>query len=368
MRAISREGKNAIVNPKQRDLHYDLWKGIATLNIILIHTAFWSGESYVPDLARSLVLFLDVPFFLFCSGACQHYVPSARKQISSLRGLYLKWLLFLPVYWLLILVTEGDISKREMLRNLFFSGNINGSLPVVMGSTWFWPPYLITSLIGCVTVKSGADSRKALTGSIVFYAAILILWHTTRNTMIRHTVKYALFLAMYFFGYESFSGTIRGRTFILAESICAGTALLSLLGSAGAMIEAKSPPTITYAAFSLLMVFLSMRLKRAAVKRSILTWTGQNCLMFFFAQGLSSSILYSIVPAFSAWNWVFRLLTCYLINLLLACGIAFLLIRYYHFVTWLFKMVVRTKGFRQIKLFFLPVLRKIQCIAEKYRS
>lgn len=47
----------------KRDYYLDFLRGIAALNIIIIHTAFWSGEGYVPTIIKNLTLLLDVPFF-----------------------------------------------------------------------------------------------------------------------------------------------------------------------------------------------------------------------------------------------------------------------------------------------------------------
>lgn len=52
-------------NGLKRDNWLDFIKGIAAINIILIHTTFWSGGGYVPQIVQSLSLVLDVPFFSF---------------------------------------------------------------------------------------------------------------------------------------------------------------------------------------------------------------------------------------------------------------------------------------------------------------
>ena len=35
---------------KKRDTYLDFMKGVAATNIIMIHTVFWSGEGYVPEI------------------------------------------------------------------------------------------------------------------------------------------------------------------------------------------------------------------------------------------------------------------------------------------------------------------------------
>ena len=52
----------------KRDLYIDFAKGLATLSIVFIHTAFWSGQLYLPAEVRTLSLLIDVPVFFALSG------------------------------------------------------------------------------------------------------------------------------------------------------------------------------------------------------------------------------------------------------------------------------------------------------------
>ena len=52
----------------KRNEYIDYLKGIASIGIIAIHTAFWSGQSYTPEWFWNLTLLLDVPFFFYLSG------------------------------------------------------------------------------------------------------------------------------------------------------------------------------------------------------------------------------------------------------------------------------------------------------------
>ena len=45
--------------------YIDYLKGIASIGIIAIHTAFWSGQSYTPEWFWNLTPRLDVPIFLY---------------------------------------------------------------------------------------------------------------------------------------------------------------------------------------------------------------------------------------------------------------------------------------------------------------
>lgn len=90
-----------------RDEYYDIVKGIVAINIIVIHTVFWLGTSYVPNQIQKFILLLDVPCFFFCSGACQHYVMNVQRQFKSLGKLYLKWIQLLLIYSSLAMISGG---------------------------------------------------------------------------------------------------------------------------------------------------------------------------------------------------------------------------------------------------------------------
>ena len=97
---------------KKRDTYLDFMKGVAATNIIMIHTVFWSGEGYVPEIVKSIALVLDVPFFFFCSGVGYTYVRSFKKTMLSIFNLYRKYLIFL-VFYFVCLILFGIILKNN---------------------------------------------------------------------------------------------------------------------------------------------------------------------------------------------------------------------------------------------------------------
>ncbi len=69
----------------KRNEYIDYLKGIASIGIIAIHTAFWSGQSYTPEWFWNLTLLLDVPFFFYLSGwGGQYSKKSIEKMLRSL--------------------------------------------------------------------------------------------------------------------------------------------------------------------------------------------------------------------------------------------------------------------------------------------
>ena len=212
-------------------------------------------------------------------------------------------------------------------------------MPVVIGSTWFWPVYFIVSFIGCVLIKKGINSKKLLVTAIVCYGVTLTLWYITRSLLVKQVVKLIFYFAIYMFGYESFSWKIPKKVFLIVELAAIAISLPAIFSLTTPMSEAKAPPIITYAAFSLIVIFASIYLKKPILKKNLLTWVGQNCLMFYFAQGISSSILYYIVPALGGLNWIAKFIVCAAINMVMAFAIAAVLKKYYGFFDWVIRTV-----------------------------
>ena len=75
----------------KRDNTIDLLRGIAALSIVIIHTAFYSGMSYVPPMLQSFTLLIDVPVFMFISGMTYNFGNSIQKNIKALIRKYKKY-------------------------------------------------------------------------------------------------------------------------------------------------------------------------------------------------------------------------------------------------------------------------------------
>ena len=87
----------------------------------------------------------------------------------------------------------------------------------------------------------------------------------------------------------------------------------------------KFPPKIPYIVWSfvsLVMVFIFYnRLK--IQKENLLSYIGQNAIFFYFAQGISSSLVYFFIPVFREnLHWFALMILIYVLNVLLAVIIA----------------------------------------------
>ena len=80
----------------KRDLYIDFAKGLATLSIVFIHTAFWSGQLYLPSEVRTLSLLIDVPVFFALSGLTSgNNVEKTLYRLLKLQVTYMIFVSFL---------------------------------------------------------------------------------------------------------------------------------------------------------------------------------------------------------------------------------------------------------------------------------
>jgi len=107
----------------------------------------------------------------------------------------------------------------------------------------------------------------------------------------------------------------------------------------------KFPPKIPYiiwALFSLVTLFVFYnRLKIS--KESFVTYIGKNAIFFYFAQGISSSLVYFlVVPLKEYMPWWILMVLIYIINVILAFGISAILKKVDRF-GWNILEIVRKK-------------------------
>lgn len=140
---------------KKRDMRIDLYRGLGAVGVIAIHTAFWSGESYVPSWFQSLTLLVDVPYFFFIAGksACFHEGQMV-KAGKSLGKMWLKWICSISILAIVcqIFRWSGVIDIRDLLWNYCFHISFE-SFPVLSGSIWFTPYYIVVTLVNQIILS-----------------------------------------------------------------------------------------------------------------------------------------------------------------------------------------------------------------------
>ncbi|MEO7862860.1 MAG: hypothetical protein ABIU05_20970, partial [Nitrospirales bacterium] len=131
-----------------RDSFIDLARGICVLSIVFIHTVFWSGSGYVPTYVASLSLLIDIPAFFFlsgmaCAGANKVTVISVIFRLSTAFGLLA--LVYDVIFF--------NFHFKDVFLALTLSPPQLKHLPVVTGSYWFVPVYVVVTLFGLVILN-----------------------------------------------------------------------------------------------------------------------------------------------------------------------------------------------------------------------
>ncbi|SFI36789.1 acyltransferase family protein [Halpernia frigidisoli] len=339
----------------KRDLYIDFAKGLATLSIIFIHTAFWSGQYYISTEIRVLSLVFDVPIFFALSGLTSgNNIEKTFYRLLKLQITYMIFVtfLFFADYFFKVFGLNffglsklqdfystfgtkyvpqniSSIPQWQNLGNWYLHQYTNAdTFPVVMGSFWYLKVYYILTVFGVLILKFfprhiwwfvaiclGSTLLFNIfpwfyptgqVGYVAYYLAVFLIAHQLKNKKIPTkwipvlygTLGIALGILFYIFGKEAFY----------------------------LMNKQKFPPKtgyILWSIFSLITVLIFYnRLK--ITKDTFINYIGRNAIFFYFAQGISSSLVYFIVVPFKEnINWVVLMVIIYLINVTLAISIAF---------------------------------------------
>lgn len=326
----------------KRDLYIDCAKGLATLSIVFIHTVFWSGQFYVSNEIRIFSLLFDVPIFFALSG-----LTSSGNLDKTFRRLLKLQIIYM------IFVTGLFFFDRETYQNFFltfgskytenslsqpFDFKVLGNwwlhqygtcdvFPVVMGSFWYLKTYYIVTFFGVITLRFFS---KYIWWIVGFCVVFIFVFNFNPDFYPTGQVGYTVFYLMVFLvAYQLKNKKLTNSQVLLLI----GFVVLSLVGmfwNYGTNIfyklnKQKFPPKIPYIVWSfvsLAMVFIFYnRLK--IQKENLLSYIGQNAIFFYFAQGISSSLVYFFIPVFREnLHWFVLMILIYGLNVLLAVIIA----------------------------------------------
>ncbi|AZA52587.1 acyltransferase family protein [Chryseobacterium sp. G0201] len=333
-----------------RDLYIDFAKGLATLSIIFIHTAFWSGQFYIPAEVRVFSLVFDVALFYALSGITSgNNIEKTFYRLLKLQITYMIFVTFLffldyffkvfglnffSLEWLQkFYLTFGSkyattsISMEPQWQNLgnwYLHQYTNAdTFPVVMGSFWYLKVYFILTVFGVLILKF---FPKHINWFIGICIGLTLLFNIFPWFYPTGQVGYvAFYMAIFLIANRMRGKTIPTKMIPVLYGIVA-FALAWMFWYYGSEIfykinKNKFPPKIPYIIWSLfslttLFVFYN-RLK--IIKENFVTYIGKNAIFFYFAQGLSSSLVYFlVVPLKENMPWWILMVLIYIINIILA--------------------------------------------------
>lgn len=338
----------------KRDLYIDFAKGLATLSIIFIHTAFWSGQFYIPAEVRVFSLVFDVALFYALSGITSgSNIEKTFYRLLKLQITYMIFVTFLffmdyffkifglnffSLEWLKEFYstfgskyTINNISTApqwENLGNWYLHQYTNAdTFPVVMGSFWYLKVYFILTVFGVLILRF---FPKHIHWFIALCIALTLLINIFPQIYPDGQVGYvAFYLAVFLIGNRMKGKKIPDKIIPVLYA-CVAAALVWMFWYYGSEIfykinRNKFPPKIPYiiwAMFSLVTLFACYnRLKISS--ESFVTYIGKNAIFFYFAQGISSSVVYFlVVPLKEYMPWWILMILIYIVNIFLAFGIS----------------------------------------------
>ncbi|WP_261510381.1 acyltransferase family protein [Chryseobacterium paludis] len=337
-----------------RDLYIDFAKGLATISIIFIHTAFWSGQFYIPAEVRVFSLVFDVALFYALSGITSG--ANIEKTLYRLLKLQITYMIFVTFLFFLdyffkvfgltffsmewlqkFYSTFGSkyattsISMEPQWQNLgnwYLHQYTNAdTFPVAMGSFWYLKVYFILTVFGVLTLRFFPKHINWFIGLCIALTLIFNLFPWLYPT---GQVGYvAFYFAVFLIANRMRGKKIPTKIIPILYAIVAAL-LLWMFWYYGSEIfykinKNKFPPQVPYiiwTLFSLVTLFVFYnRLK--ITKENFITYIGKNAIFFYFAQGISSSLVYFLVVSLNEKiPWWSLMIIIYIINIALATIIA----------------------------------------------
>lgn len=337
-----------------RDLYIDFAKGLATLSIIFIHTAFWSGQFYIPAEIRVFSLVFDVALFYALSGITSgSNIEKTFYRLLKLQITYMIFVTFLffmdyffKVFGLSFFSLEWlqkfysifgskyvvpDISFEPQWQNLgnwYLHQYTNAdTFPVVMGSFWYLKVYFILTVFGALILRF---FPRHITWFIGICLGLTLLFNVFPAYYPSGQVGYvAFYLAIFLIANKMRGEKIPAKIIPVLYGLVAA-AIIWMFSYYGSDIfykinRNKFPPKIPYIIWSLFsLVTLFVLYNRLKIKKeNLITYIGKNAIFFYFAQGISSSLVYFIVVSLNGkMPWWTLMILIYTINIMLAFIIA----------------------------------------------
>jgi hypothetical protein len=218
----------------------------------------------------------------------------------------------------------SSVPQWQNLGNWYLHQYTNAdTFPVVMGSFWYLKVYFILTVFGVLILRFFS---KHINWFIGICLALTLIFNIFPEIYPTGQVGYvAFYLSLFLIANKMRGKTIPAKIIPLLYGIVAA-ALIWMFWYYGSEIfykinKNKFPPKVPYIIWSLfslvtLFVFYN-RLK--VTKENFVTYIGKNAIFFYFAQGISSSLVYFlVVPLKEKMSWWILMILIYIINIILA--------------------------------------------------
>lgn len=321
-----------------RDTYLDYARGILAISIIYIHTVWWSGSSYVPEYVRNLALLIDVPMFTVIAGASYYYVKNIKKGIKNLFRLQVNYMYYMLILSVLLLLFKETVDTKMIFGNWMMHNRVYPkNFQVAFSSMWYILVYIYVSLIGMLLCK--VLNRKSLAVALFLNIVVNVMFNilpiqVQYTKIYMYDLKHILFyLQFWLMGYLIYEYDIKINYKIFGALITTiSVALLLFYMKVGNKIfdiqGYKFPPQLIYFVWSLysVSIFVFLRDKVKVAADTHISRIGKKAIDYYFAQGISSYLIYFVLEHLSGINlWGIRLAIAFSINVFLAIIISYLI-------------------------------------------
>lgn len=367
----SAECKTAIKkNPlKERDEKLDFYRGLAILNIVCIHTCFFSGQSYLPDILRTLCLLYDVPILVFLAGRSAQYRSDFAATFWGLIKIWIEWMFISTLVALGYRLLNGKsvVTPLQYLQGLFFYPLEVEHLGIFYQSMWYMQMYVVVVLVAAALRELDKRIHFSLISKWAFVLFLVIgLAYTSiceKDSFFVLNRTQLCFLSFFLMGYfTKASDRISVRHYLtqVAFFVTLWIGISKAYHVSFLNIQAvKFPPHIIYWAVSMISIITCRFLWQYGDSlihrcRFIRFW-GRNSLCFFFSQGIGAGLIYRFVPLAQTQGWIKTFLLSLAVNYLVTYALGlifFLLFRRLNHLIW------KANLLQLIKEYFNPVPRQ----------
>ena len=289
-----------------RDYNLDFFKGLASISIVFIHTAFYSGETYIPGIMRMICLLVDVPLFIFLSGWGISYNKDYKKIFYGMINTWVKWILFAIILDLVSLICYGKAIQRpyEYLGQIFFGGLSLEHFVTVNGSMWYMPMYFLVATVGggLVALFRNFPKLSALTNEIIIFLLVGLFYVsvTGQESWFLFSRMCLFYLPIFLLGYKTASDYFMSmKIYVIGILVSVGIwwGMSFILELDPYNLQAvKFPPHVIYFAASMLSILSCLYFRKytgngIAEKCKWIRFLGKNSLCFYFSQGIGGSFV-----------------------------------------------------------------------------
>ena len=324
---------NKTIIKQERNYSIDFLRGIAVISIIAIHTAWWSGQGYLPAWFSNLFLLIDVPVFIFISGISFSYHESVLKTIKGIVIQWKKWIFFLGLYSaILIIFWRNSFHIKYLVNWIFYRFPATNPLRVVSGSIWFIPMYMVVSILCALIISTYKKSESNIAFKYILLLMLLIagMCSNSSNFAFLNSTT-AIFSFIFLLGYYASSNKIQDIYKLIMYEIDTLIVIYLVFKSNGYKLESiqslKFPATIYYMLVSFISIFLFWYLKDQIKikKNNPINYLGKNAIFFYYSQGIGSSLLFLIRDKITLSNIYIKFIILLIINLIISILIGIVL-------------------------------------------